>query len=68
MSHADLNTRVQKAQLGAVGKRRLDQITVTPLDNPLIIDFDKFVEFAKTDIQRLAFWAGSQAIVSKERR
>jgi len=57
VSYAYLNARIQKSQLRAVGKRRLNQVTVTSLDYPLITCLDEVMEFAKANIQRFAFWA-----------
>jgi hypothetical protein len=57
VSYANLNARIQEPQLSAVGKRRLNQVTVTSLDNPLITYPNEVIEFAKANIQRLALWA-----------
>src|SRR5215470_14401871 len=34
VSYANVNARIQEPQLRAVGKRRLNQVAVTSLDNP----------------------------------
>jgi hypothetical protein len=35
VGYADLDTRVQKSQLGALRQSRLYQVAVTPLDKPI---------------------------------
>jgi hypothetical protein len=57
VSYANLNARIQEPQVGAVGKRRLNQVAVTSLDNPLITYPNEVIEFAKANIQRFALWA-----------
>jgi len=57
LSYANLNARIQESQFGAMGKRRLNQVTVTSFNNPLITCLDEVMEFAKARIQLFAFWA-----------
>jgi hypothetical protein len=57
VGYANLNAWIQEPQLGAVGKRRLNQIAVTSLDNPLITCANEVIEFAKANIQGFALWA-----------
>jgi hypothetical protein len=57
LSYTNLNARIQESQFGAMGKRRLNQVTVTSLNNPLITCLHEVMEFAKARIQRFAFWA-----------
>src|SRR5215471_21847628 len=64
VSYANLNARIQEPQLRVVGKRRLNQVAVTSLDNPLITCPNEVIELAKANIQRFAFWAGEAFVPS----
>jgi hypothetical protein len=57
MSDTDLNSWIQEPQLGAEGKRGLDQIAVTTLDNPSLVALDEIVQQPQTHLQGLSLWA-----------
>src|SRR5262245_59811689 len=64
VSYANLNARIQEPQLGAVGKRCLNEVAVTSLDNPLVTCPNEVIEFAKANIPWFAFWAGEAFVPS----
>ena len=57
MGHTGLDAWVQESELGAVRQRCFDQITIAPLNDPVVITANKLAKESETLFQGFTPWA-----------